>query len=39
MMRQLHRNILKAQRRAKVSTAQEFENAKLLVAFRNKALR
>ena len=39
MMRQLHENIKKAQRRAKVSTAQEIENAKLLVAFRNKALR
>lgn len=39
MMKQLQTNIEKAQERARVPTAQELKNAKLLVAFRNKALR
>jgi hypothetical protein len=39
MMSQLYKNIQKAHERARVPTAQEFKNAKLLMTFSNKALR
>jgi hypothetical protein len=39
MMRQLQKNIEKAQEHARVPTARELKNAKLLMTFRNKALR